>query len=98
MIKDNALQTCFAQAKLKLSIDYSALYRSGYNLYVFHIRYHGEFAAPQRIEVKFHFSPPLAAAVQSTGFALLLTNEIMSNNSDGQIYFDLISLQIYILR
>ena len=50
---------------------------------VFDIRYHQTFATPQPIIEKIEFSAPVPAAVGVTGYALLLTNKVISINGAG---------------
>ena len=59
----------------------------GYNIYAFDIRYQKNFenARPVKIEIK--FSENVAAGIY--GYALVLTNRLVSITSDGQRMFDL---------
>ena len=58
----------------------------GYNLYVFDIRYQKNFESAQPIKVEFKFVVPAGIY----GYALVLTNKLVSISSDGQRHFDLI--------
>ena len=60
----------------------------GYNLYVFDIRYQKKFtnSQPIKIEIKFEGVAPN----DINGYALVLTNKLVSVSSDGQRQFDLI--------
>ena len=60
----------------------------GYNLYVFDIRYQKNFASAQPIKVEFKFNNVVPAGIY--GYALVLTNKLISISSDGQRHFDLI--------
>ena len=57
--------------------------------YVFDIRHHQIFSAAQPINVRFDFRPAAAAATNLVGYALLLTNKLVSVISDGQRQSDL---------
>ena len=60
----------------------------GYNLYVFDIRYQKNFTKSQPIKVEFKFNGVVPN--DTNGYALVLTNRLISISSDGQRYFDLI--------
>ena len=60
----------------------------GYNLYVFDIRYQKNYTASQPIKVEFKFDGVVPNNVN--GYALVLTNKLVSISSDGQRHFDLI--------
>ena len=60
----------------------------GYNLYVFDIRYQKLFTASQPIKVEFKFDGVVPDDIN--GYALVLTNKLVSISSDGQRHFDLI--------
>ena len=62
----------------------------GYKLYVFDFRHHQDYSSHQPIKVRFDFRPAVLAATNSFGYALLLTNKLVSVSSDGQRQFDLI--------
>ena len=60
----------------------------GYNLHVFDIRYQKKYTVSQSIKVQFKFDgviPP-----NTNGYALVLTNNLISISSDGQRHFHLI--------
>ena len=59
----------------------------GYNLYVFDVRYQKRFEGAQPIKVDFKVSEKNPAGVY--GYALLLTNRILSIGPDRQRHFDL---------
>ena len=60
----------------------------GYNLYVFDIRYQRNFTASQPNKVKFKSDGVVPNGIN--GYALVLTNKLVSINSGGQRHFDLI--------
>ena len=60
----------------------------GYNLYVFDIRYQENFESAQPIKLEFRFPEDVPAGIY--GYALVLTNKLVSLSSDGQRRFDLI--------
>ena len=60
----------------------------GYNIYAFDIRYQKNFENSQPVKVEFKFSENINAGIY--GYALVLTNKVISISSDGQRHFDLI--------
>ena len=60
----------------------------GYNFYVVDIRYQRNFTSPQSIKVEFKFEGVVPNDIN--GYALVLTNKLVSISSDGQRHFDLI--------
>ena len=62
-------------------------YDIGYNLYVFDIRYQKFFDNAQTIKVEFKFSGNVDAGIY--GYALVLTNRLISISSNGQQHFDI---------
>ena len=60
----------------------------GYNIYAFDIRYQKNFANAQPVKVEFKFSENIPAGIY--GYALVLTNKLISISSDGQRMFDLV--------
>ena len=60
----------------------------GYNLYVFDIRYQQNFTASQQIKTEFKIDWVVPNDVN--GYALVLTNKLVSASSDGQRQFHLI--------
>ena len=59
----------------------------GYNIYAFDIRYQKNFENAQQVKVEFKFSENVVAGIY--GYALVLTNRLISISSDGQTMFDL---------
>ena len=60
----------------------------GYNIDAFDIRYQKNFENAQPVKVEFKFSENIAAGIY--GYALVLTNRLVSITSEGQRMFDLI--------
>ena len=60
----------------------------GYNIYAFDIRYQKNFENAQPVKVEFKFSENIVAGIY--GYALVLTNKLISISSDGQRMFDLV--------
>ena len=58
----------------------------GYNIYAFDIRYQKNFENAQPVKVEFKFSEKINAGIY--GYALVLTNRLVSITSDGQRMFD----------
>ena len=59
-------------------------------IYVFDIHHHQDYSSAQAIKVRFDFRPAVPAATNLIGYALLLTNKLVSVSSDGQRQFDLV--------
>ena len=59
----------------------------GYNIHAFDIRYQKNFESSQPIKVEFKFDGVVPAGIY--GYALVLTNRLVSISSDGQRMFDL---------
>ena len=59
----------------------------GYNIYAFDIRYQKNFENAPPVNVEFKFSENIAVGIY--GYALVLTNKLISITSDGQRMFDL---------
>ena len=57
-------------------------------IYTFLIRYQKNYTASQPIKVEFKFDGAVPNNVN--GYALVLTNKLVSISSDGQRHFDLI--------
>ena len=58
-----------------------------YNLYVFDVRCQKNLEPGQPIKVAFKFLENVHAGIN--GYALVLTNILLSISSDGQLHFDL---------
>ena len=86
LTKDDILQANIAEEDFRTSNVKAA--DVGYDLYVFDIRHQKNYTASQPIKVKFKFNGFIPNDVN--GYALVLTNELVSISSDGQRNFDLI--------
>ena len=65
----------------------------GYNIYVFGIRYQRSFTTSQLIKVHFRFHGVVPN--DNNGYALVLTNKLVSIRSDVQSHFDLIEVDFF---
>ena len=86
LTKDDILQPYISEADFRRSN--AAANDIGYNLYVFDIRYQKSFTNSQPIKVEFKSEGVVPNDVN--GYALVLTNKLVSISSDGQRHFDLI--------
>ena len=59
----------------------------GYNIHVFDIRYQKNYESGQSVKVEFKFDGVIPAGI--CGYALVLTNKLISISSDGDRMFDL---------
>ena len=84
LTKDNILQPYISDHDFKSSNDGNDI---GYNIYAFDIRYQKNFENSQPIKVDFKFSENIVGGIY--GYALVLTNRLVSITSDGQRMFDL---------
>ena len=82
MAKDNILQPNITQKDFITSNEY-ANDNPGYTIYVFDIRNHQNYSSAQLMKVRFDFKPAVPAATNLIGYALLLTNKLMSVSSDA---------------
>ena len=85
LTKDDILQPYISHRDFRSSNNNNDI---GYNLYVFDIRYQKNFENSQPIKVEFKFDGVIPAGIY--GYALVLTNKLISMSSDGQRMFDLI--------
>ena len=85
LTKDNILQPYITDHDFRSSNDGNDI---GYNLHAFDIRYQKNFENGQPVKVEFKFSEDIAAGIY--GYALVLTNKLISISSDGQRMFDLV--------
>ena len=89
LTKDNILQPYISDDNFRTS---NVLANDvGYKLYVFDIRYQKNFTNSQPIKVEFKFDGVIPNDIN--GYALVLTNKLVSISSDGQRHFDLIYLK-----
>ena len=84
LTKDDILQTYITENDFRSSNNNNDI---GYNIYAFDIGYQKNFENAQPIKVEFKFSENVPAGVY--GYALVLTNRLISITSDGQRMFDL---------
>ena len=84
LTKDNILQPYISEHDFRSSNDDNDI---GYNIYAFDIRYQKNFESSQPIKVDLNFYGVILAGVY--GYALVLTNRLISISSDGQRMFDL---------
>ena len=84
LTKDDILQPYISENDFRSSNNNNNI---GYNIYAFDIRYQKNFENAQPIKVEFKFSENIDAGIY--GYALVLTNRIISITSDGQRMFDL---------
>ena len=86
LTKDNILQPYKSDDNFRTSN--AAANDVGCNLYVCDIRYQKDFTNSQPIKVEFKFDGVVPNDIN--GYALVLTNKLVSISSDGQRHFDLI--------
>ena len=84
LTKDNLLQQYISEHDFRSSNDGNNI---GYNIYAFDIRYQKIFESSQPIKVEFKFDGVVSAGIY--GYALVLTNRLISISLDGQRMFDL---------
>ena len=85
LTKDNLLQPYISDHDFRSSNDDGD--GIGYNIYAFDIRYQKDFKSSQPIKVEFKFDRVIPAGIY--GYALVLTNRLISISSDGDRMFDL---------
>ena len=85
LTKDNLLQPYISDADFRSNNNGDNI---GYNIYAFDISYQKNFESSQPIKVEFKFDGVIPAGIY--GYALVLTNRLVSISSDGQRMFDLI--------
>ena len=84
LTKDNLLQPYISDDDFRSSNDGNNI---GYNIYAFDIRYQKNLESSQPINVEFKFDGVVPAGIY--GYALVLTNKLISITGDGQRMFDL---------
>ena len=84
LTKDDLLQPYISDADFRSN---NAGDNIGYNIYAFDIRYQKNFESSQPIKVEFKFDGVIPAGIY--GYALVLTNKLISISSDGQRMFDI---------
>ena len=85
LLKDNVLQPYITEVGFRSSNDGNNI---SYNIHVFDIRYQKKYESGQSGEVEFKFDGVVPAGIY--GYALVLTNRLISIGSDCQRMFDLI--------
>ena len=85
LTKDDLLQPYISEDGFRSSNEGNNI---GYNIYAFDIRYQENFENAQPVKVEFKFSENIAVGIY--GYALVLTNKLISISSDGQRIFDLV--------
>ena len=86
LTKDDILQPYLSDENFRTSN--AAVNDVGYNLFVFDIRYQKNFTNCQPNKLEFIFEGVVPNDIN--GYALVLTNKLVSISSDGQRHFDLI--------
>ena len=89
LARDNILQPYFSQKDFITSNNYRDA-NPGYILFVFDFRHHQDYSSAQPVKARFDFRPAFPAATNLIGYALLLSNKLVSVSSDGQKQIDLI--------
>ena len=84
LTKDDILQPYISENDFRSSNNNNDI---GYNIYAFDIRYQKNFENAHPIKVEFKFSENIDAGIY--GYALVLTNRLISITSDGQRMFNL---------
>ena len=84
LTKDDILQSYITDDDYRSSNDGDNI---DYNIHVFDIRYQKSFETGQSVKIEFKFDKVIPAGLY--GYALVLTNRLISITSDGQRMFDL---------
>ena len=82
--KNNILRPYISEHDFKSSNDDNDI---GYKIYAFNIRYQKNIESSQSVKVDVNFDGVIPGGI--SGYALVLTNRIISISSDGQRMFDL---------
>ena len=85
LTKDDILQPYISEDDFRSSNEGNNI---GYNIYAFDIRYQKNFENAQPVKVEFKFSENIPVGIY--GYALVLSNRLISISSEGQRMFDLI--------
>ena len=85
LTKENILQPYITEFDFRSSNDGDKI---GYNIHSFDIRYPKIFESGQSVKVEFKLDDVVPARIY--GYALVLTNRVVSISSDGQRTFDLV--------
>ena len=84
LTKDDIIQSYKSEDDFRSSNEGNNI---GYNIYAFDIRYQKNYENAQPVKVDFKFSENVPAGIY--GYALVLTNKLISRSSAGQRMFDL---------
>ena len=90
LIKDNILEPYISEDDFRSFNVGDDGNEIGYNVHAFDIRYQNNFESGQSFKVEFKFGGVVPAGIY--GYALVLTNRLVSISSDGQRRFDLTSI------
>ena len=85
LTKDNILQQYISEDDFRSEKNGSNI---GYNIHVFDKRYQKDYQSGQSVKIEFKLDKIVPAGVY--GYALVLTNRLVSVSSDGQRVFDLV--------
>ena len=84
LTKDNILQPYISEDDFRSDNNGNDI---GYNIHVFSIRYQKDYQSGQAVKIEFKLDKVIPAGIY--GYALVLTNRLISISSDGQRMFDL---------
>ena len=85
LTKDNILQPYISEDDFRSDNNGNNI---GYNIHVFDIRYQKDYQSGQSVKIEFKLDKIVPAGVY--GYALVLTNRLVSISSDGQRMLDLV--------
>ena len=85
LTKDNILQPYISQDDFRSDNNGNNI---GYNIHVFDIRYQKNYQSGQSVKIEFKLDKVVPAGIY--GYALVLTNRLVSISSDGQRMLDLV--------
>ena len=85
LTKDNILQPYISEDDFRSDKNGNSI---GYNIHVFDIRYQKDYQSGQSVKIEFKLDKIVPAGVY--GYALVLTNRLVSISSDGQRMLDLV--------
>ena len=85
LTKDNILQPYISEDDFRSDNNGNTI---GYNIHVFDIRYQKNYQSGQSVKIEFKLDKIIPVGVY--GYALVLTNRLVSISSDGQRMLDLV--------
>ena len=85
LTKDNILQSYISEDDFRSDNNGNNI---GYNIHVFDIRYQKDYQSGQSVKIEFKLDEVVPAGIY--GYALVLTNRLVSISSDGQRMLDLV--------